>query len=228
MAACEGALLLVDASQGVEAQTVSNAYLAIEAELTIIPIINKIDSDNADIDSASNQLEELLGCSRDELVLISAKDNIGIDDVFDAIINLIPPPSKSIDDNGTRALIFDSVYDQYRGVVLYLRIFNGIIKKNMNFKSFTMSGIKEILEVGVLKLKKHPTNQLGTGDVGYIVTNIKNVSEVNVGDTITIVNDESKKPLSGYKEIKPMVFCGMYPIHSQDFEDLRGSLEKIK
>ena len=228
MAACEGALLLVDASQGVEAQTVSNAYLAIESNLTIIPIINKIDSDNADIQSASNQLIDLLGCDKDDLIYISAKNNIGINDVLTAIINLIPAPSISENNSGTQALIFDSVYDQYRGVILYVRLFQGLIKKNMNFKSFTMSGINEVLEAGVLKLKKYQKEQLTTGEVGYIVTNIKNVSEVNVGDTITIVGDESKKPLPGYKEIKPMVFCGMYPIYSQDFEDLRTSLEKLK
>tara|TARA_Y100000996_G_scaffold131197_1_gene99698 strand:- start:5092 stop:6894 length:1803 start_codon:yes stop_codon:yes gene_type:complete len=228
MAACEGALLIVDASQGVEAQTVSNAYLAIESDLTIIPVINKIDSENADIESASAQLIELLGCDESELIFISAKNNIGIDDVLKAIIDLIPFPKKPSDIKGTRALIFDSVYDQYRGVVLYIRMFHGSIKKNMNFRSFTMSGTNEVLEAGTLKLKKHPKDELGMGDVGYIVTNIKNVSEVNVGDTITVIGDEAKEPLPGYKEIKPMVFCGMYPISSQDFEDLRASLEKLK
>ncbi len=228
MAACEGALLLVDASQGVEAQTVSNAYLAIDSDLTIIPVINKIDSDNADIESASAQLIELLGCGQEELLFISAKNNIGVDDVLKAIIKSVPYPENKNEIEGTRALIFDSVYDQYRGVILYIRMFQGLIKKNMNFKSFTMAGTNEVLEVGALKLKKHPKDKLETGDVGYIVTNIKNVSEVNVGDTITIVGDESKEPLPGYKEIKPMVFCGMYPISSQDFEDLRASLEKLK
>ena len=228
MAACEGALLIVDAAQGVEAQTVSNAYLAIESDLTIIPIINKIDSDNADIKSASAQLIELLGCNEDELLFISAKNNIGIGDVLKSIINSVPCPEYKDDEKGTRALIFDSVYDQYRGVILYIRMFHGVVKKNMNFKSFTMIGTNEILEVGALKLKKEPKEELQTGDVGYIVTNIKKVSEVNVGDTITIVGDEAANPLPGYKEIKPMVFCGMYPISSQDFEDLRASLEKLK
>jgi len=228
MAACEGALLLVDASQGVEAQTVSNAYLAIDADLTIIPIINKIDSENADIESASNQLIELLGCDKGELIFISAKNNIGIKDVLHAIINFIPSPKESLIKNGTRALIFDSIYDQYRGIILYIRMFDGLIKKNMNFKSFTVPGVNEVLEAGVLKLKKQPKDELTNGEVGYIVTNIKNISEVNVGDTITIVNDESKEALLGYKDIKPMVFCGMYPIHSRDFEALRLSLEKLK
>ena len=228
MAACEGALLIVDASQGVEAQTVSNAYLAIESDLTIIPIINKIDSDNADIESASNQLIEFLGCNEDELLFISAKNNIGIEDVLKAIINVVPCPEHKDDQKGTRALIFDSIYDQYRGVILYIRMFHGVVKKNMNFKSFTMAGTNEILESGTLKLKKEAKDELQAGDVGYIVTNIKNVSEVNVGDTITIIGDEAEDPLPGYKEIKPMVFCGMYPISSQDFEDLRASLEKLK
>ncbi len=227
MAACEGALLLVDASQGVEAQTVSNAYLAIDADLTIIPVINKIDTDNADIESASDQLINLLGCENSDIISISAKNNIGIDSIFKSIIDSIPHPQE-LGEDGTRALIFDSVYDQYRGVILYLRIFHGSIKKNMNFKSFRMHGINEIIEVGILKLEKIPVNTLSTGNVGYIVTNIKNVSEVNVGDTITIVGDESTNPLPGYKDIKPMVFCGMYPIDSKDFEDLRVSLDKLK
>ena len=227
MAACEGALLLVDASQGVEAQTVSNAYLAIESGLTIIPVINKIDSDNADIQSASDQLIDLLGCDKNEVISISAKKDIGINDILNAIIDLIPAP-KSIDESGTRALIFDSIYDQYRGVILYIRLFSGMIEKNMNFKSFASKGKHEILETGVLKLKKISIDKLESGNVGYIITNIKNVSDVNVGDTITIIGDESVKPLPGYKDIKPMVFCGMYPINSQDFENLRLSLEKLK
>ena len=227
MAACEGALLLVDASQGVEAQTVSNAYLAIDADLTIIPVINKIDTDNADIESTSRQLVDLLGCDKEDILHISAKNDIGIDSVFKAIVESIPCPG-DVDDKGTRALIFDSIYDQYRGVVLYLRVFHGSIGRNMNFKSFRMKGVNEVIEAGVLKLKKEPVKYLDTGDVGYIVTNIKNVSEVNVGDTITIVGDEADAPLPGYRSIKPMVFCGMYPIESKDFEDLRVSLDKLK
>jgi len=227
MAACEGALLLVDAAQGVEAQTVSNAYLAIDSDLVIIPVINKIDTDNADIESTSSQLIDLLGCKKEEIISISAKNNIGIDSILNSIINSIPHP-KDLNEDGTRALIFDSIYDQYRGVILYLKIFDGFIKKNMNFKSFRMSGINEIIEVGVLRLGKIPAHILSVGEVGYIVTNIKNISEVNVGDTITIVGDESKKPLSGYKDIKPVVFCGMYPIDSKDFEHLRVNLDKLK
>ena len=228
MAACEGALLLVDASQGVEAQTVSNAYLAIEADLAIIPIINKIDMSNADIESASMQLIDLLGCNKDEILLISAKSDKGIDSVLSSIVEEVPCPKISEADIGTRGLIFDSIYDQYRGVVLYIRVFDGTIKKNMNFKTFASKQTHEISEAGILQLKKTPIDELGPGDVGYIVTNIKNVSDVKVGDTVTIIGNESKIPLSGYKDIKPMVFCGMYPINSQDFEDLRQSLEKLK
>ena len=228
MAACEGALLLVDASQGVEAQTVSNAYLAIEADLTIVPIINKIDMSNADVESATMQLIDLLGCSKDEILSISAKSNKGIESVLSSVVDKIPCPKLSDNCNGTQALIFDSIYDQYRGVVLYIRLFNGSIKKNLNFKTFASKQVHEISEAGILQLKKTPVNELNSGDVGYIVTNIKNVSDVKVGDTVTVVGDESKNPLPGYKDIKPMVFCGMYPINSQDFEDLRQSLDKLK
>jgi len=227
LAACEGALLLIDASQGVEAQTVSNAYLAADADLIVIPIINKIDAPNADLESTITQTIDLLGCNKDEILKISAKEGTGIDNVLSAIIDKIPPPEIP-GAEGTRALIFDSTYDQFRGVVPYVRLFDGFIEKGMTAQYFAKTGGHEITEVGILKMKKVPVKRLSAGDVGYIVTNIKNVSEVSVGDTLTVKSDTATKPLPGYQPVKPMVFSGMYPIDSQDYEDLRSSLEKLQ
>ena len=227
LAACEGALLLVDASQGVEAQTVSNAYLAIDANLIIIPIINKIDAPNADLDSARNQLIELLGCEQEEILEISAKDGIGIGNVINTIINKIPPPDMP-QSQGTRALIFDSTFDQFRGVVPYVKVVDGYLEKGMVTQYFAKQGNHEITEVGVLKIKKVPVERLNAGDVGYVVTNIKNVSELSVGDTMTVKSNLASKPLPGYQPVKPMVFSGMYPIDSNDYEDLRASIEKLQ
>jgi len=227
LAACEGALLLVDAAQGVEAQTVSNAYLAIDADLEIIPVINKIDMPNADPDSAADQLVELLGCDKEQIVKISAKEGINIQGIFNAIIDFVPPPRESNVDN-TRALIFDSTFDQFRGVVPYVRVFDGFIEKGMTAEYFAKPGKHEIVEVGILKLKKHPVSKLNAGQVGYVVTNLKEVSEINVGDTMTVRENKAQEPLPGYQPIKPMVFSGLYPIDSRDYEDLRNSLEKLK
>jgi len=227
LAACEGALLLIDASQGVEAQTVSNAYLAADADLIVIPIINKIDAPNADLESTITQTIDLLGCNKDEILKISAKEGTGVDNVLSAIIDKIPPPEIP-GAEGTRALIFDSTYDQFRGVVPYVRLFDGFIEKGMTAQYFAKTGGHEITEVGILKMKKVPVKRLSAGDVGYIVTNIKNVSEVSVGDTLTVKSDIATKPLPGYQPVKPMVFSGMYPIDSQDYEDLRSSLEKLQ
>ncbi len=227
LAACEGALLLVDASQGVEAQTVSNMYLATDADLVIIPIINKIDSPNADPASAINQLIDLLGCDRNEILSISAKDGTGIDEVLDAIIDRIPPPTVP-GEKGTRALIFDSKFDQFRGVVPYVRIIDGYLESGMSTKYFAKPGSHEITEVGILKMDKIPVKRLEAGNVGYVVINIKNVSEISVGDTLTVKSNPAEKPLPGYKPVKPMVFSGMYPIDSNDYEDLRLSLEKLQ
>ena len=218
LAACEGALLLIDASQGVEAQTVSNAYLAADADLVVIPIINKIDAPNADLESAISQTVDLLGCDEDEILSISAKEGIGIDKVLTAIIERIPQPEIT-GEKGTRALIFDSQFDQFRGVVPYVRIINGYLEKGMTTKYFAKPGGHEIMEVGILKIKKIPVKRLSAGDVGYIVTNIKNVSEVSVGDTLTVKSDPANMPLPGYQPVKPMVFSGMYPIDSKDYED---------
>ena len=227
LAACEGALLLIDASQGVEAQTVSNAYLAAEADLIVIPIINKIDAPNANLESAITQTIDLLGCNVDEIIQISAKEGTGVNNVLSAIIDRIPPPEIP-GVKGTRALIFDSKYDQFRGVVPYVRIYDGFLEKGMTTQYFAKPGGHEITEVGILKMNKIPVKRLSAGDVGYIVTNIKNVSEVSVGDTLTVKNDSAAVPLPGYQPVKPMVFSGMYPIDSQDYEDLRVSLEKLQ
>ena len=227
LAACEGALLLIDASQGVEAQTVSNAYLAADADLAVIPIINKIDAPNANLESAITQTIDLLGCNEDEILEISAKEGTGVNNVLSAIIDRIPPPEIP-GVKGTRALIFDSKYDQFRGVVPYVRIFDGFLEKGMTTQYFAKPGGHEITEVGILKMNKIPVKRLSAGDVGYIVTNIKNVSEVSVGDTLTVKSDPAAEPLPGYQPVKPMVFSGMYPIDSQDYEDLRVSLEKLQ
>ena len=227
LAACEGALLLVDASQGVEAQTVSNMYLATDADLVIIPIINKIDSPNADPESAINQLTDLLGCDRNKIISISAKDGTGIDEVLNTIIDRIPPPTVP-GEKGTRALIFDSKFDQFRGVVPYVRIIDGYLERGMTTQYFAKPGSHEITEVGILKMDKIPVKRLEAGNVGYVVINIKNVSEISVGDTLTVKSNPAEKPLPGYKPVKPMVFSGMYPIDSNDYEDLRLSLEKLQ
>ena len=227
LAACEGALLLVDASQGVEAQTVTNAYLAIESGLEIIPVINKIDMKNADIESSKNQIIDLLGCDEDDIICISAQKGLGIEDIFESIINKISPPNVS-EINGTRGLVFDCVFDKYRGVISYVRVFNGEIKKGMTAKYFANDSVHEILEVGKLKIDKVAQDSIKNGEVGYVITNNKDVSEIKVGDTLTLVQDLAETPLEGYKEIKPMVFSGIYPIDNNDYDNLRQSLEKLK
>ena len=227
LAACEGALLLIDASQGVEAQTVSNAYLAIENDLEIIPVINKIDMQNADVESAKEQIVELLGCEEERIVPISAKDGIGIQGIFDAIIKFIPPPTIE-EQSKARGLIFDSTFDQYRGVIPYIRMVDGYLEKGMKAKYFSNNVSHEISEVGILKLKKTPVDRLEAGDVGYIITNLKNVKDIRVGDTITTTQNEATEPLTGYRPIKSMVFSGLYPVDSHFYEDLRVSLEKLQ
>ena len=227
MAACEGALLLVDSTQGVEAQTVSNTYLAIESDLEIIPVINKVDMDNSNVESTEEQIVELLGCKKESILKISAKTGLGLSSIFDAIINRIPPPQNSNEDK-LQALIFDSYYDQYRGVVVYVRIVKGYVTKNMTAKFFKYEKSHEILEVGILQLERKPQDKLKEGDVGYIIINVKDVSNIKVGDTLTSKELESDVPLHGYKPIKSMVFSGMYPIESKDYENLRLSLDRLK
>ena len=227
MAACEGALLLIDSTQGVEAQTVSNTYLAIDSNLEIIPILNKIDMTNSNVPETKSQVSELLGVDDEDILCISAKSGEGVEQLFSEIIEKIPPPDKYSNDK-LKALIFDSYFDQYRGVVVYVKIVSGQIKKGLPIKFFKYNDICEVVDVGILKIKKHSTNFLKEGDVGYVVLNIKDVSKIKVGDTITGKDNPVSVPLEGYKPIKPMVFSGLYPIDSNDFEELRLSLDKLK
>jgi GTP-binding protein LepA len=227
LAACEGVLLLVDASQGVEAQTVSNAYLAIENNLAIIPVINKIDLPSAKIKEVKTQIIDLIGCDEDKIILTSAKKGIGIEEVFTAIIERIPPPDYSRDEP-LRALIFDSTFDAFRGAIPYVRVFEGEVKAGDKIRLFANNASYDVSEVGIFKLKRHQTEKLASGDVGYIVGNIKDISKIEIGDTITLKNNSASKPLPGYRPIKPMVFSGLYPANSEDFESLKSSLEKMK
>lgn len=227
LAACEGALLVVDASQGVEAQTISNLYLAIEAGLEIIPIINKIDLPGAMIENTKRQIIDLIGCKDDEIILASAKNKIGIQEILEAIVERIPPPSGELN-SPLRALIFDSIFDTYRGAIVYLRVFEGILKEKDKIKFFTHDRIFEAEEVGILEMKRHRTGILKAGDVGYLIAGIKDVHDARVGDTITNAEFPADKPLPGYKEVKSMVFAGLYPVNSDDFELLRDSLEKLR
>tara|TARA_Y100000590_G_C15721139_1_gene1013585 strand:- start:824 stop:2644 length:1821 start_codon:yes stop_codon:yes gene_type:complete len=227
MAACEGALLLIDSTQGVEAQTVSNSYLAIESNLEIIPVINKIDMINSDVENTSQEIVDLLGCKKEDIVQISAKEGTGIDDIFKDIIDKIPAPNVS-DNDKFKGLIFDSYFDQYRGVVIYVRVFSGSVKKNSIAKFFNYHGNHEILEVGILQIDRVPKDILQAGDVGYIILNVKDVSHIHVGDTVTLKDNPAQNSLPGYKPIQPMVFSGLYPVDSNDYEDLKVSLDRLK
>lgn len=227
LAACEGALLVVDASQGVEAQTISNLYLAIDAGLEIIPVINKIDLPSSMIESVKHQIMDLIGCREDEIILTSAKQKIGIDEILEAIVARIPAPKGDVD-VPLRALIFDSIFDIYRGAVVYLRLFEGSIKEGDKVKFFANDKIFEAEEVGVLEMKRVRTGSLKAGDVGYLVAGIKDVHDTKVGDTITTADNPALERLPGYKEVKSMVFAGLYPTNADDFALLRDSLEKLQ
>jgi len=227
LAACEGAILVVDASQGIEAQTVSNLYLAIDANLTIIPVINKIDLPSANIEGVKKQIIELIGCKEEDIILASAKTNIGTYDILEAIVNRIPPP-KINDDAPLRALVFDSTFDSYRGIIVYLRVFDGALKQGDKVRFFATALATDAEEVGTLRMSRIKTTLLKSGDVGYMVTGIKTASELLVGDTVINSANPSKEPLHGYKKIKPMVFSGIYPSVSEDFESLREALIKLK
>lgn len=226
LAACEGALLIVDAAQGIEAQTLSNLYLAIENDLHIIPVINKIDLPSAQIESVKKQIIHVIGCPEDEIYLVSAKVGQGIPEIMETIVKQIPAP-KGNPENPAQALIFDSVFDSYRGVITYIRIYEGTLNKNDAIKFFQSSKQFEVVEIGVLKLNREPRDLLRAGEVGYLISGAKDVHETKVGDTITQVKNTAKSPLFKYKEIHPMVFSGIYPISSDDFEHLRESLDKL-
>lgn len=226
IAACEGALLIVDASQGIQAQTISNLYMAIDNDLEIIPVINKVDLDSAKPDEVEDQIVDLLGCSRDEIIRASGKTGIGVPEILEAIVNRIPAP-KGDPDAPLQALIFDSVFNSFRGIIAYFKIENGTIRTN-DFVKFVSTG-KEYHadEIGVLKLDMSPRRELSAGNVGYIISGIKTSKEVKVGDTITHVDRPCEKAIDGFEEVKPMVFAGVYPIETEDFENLRASLEKL-
>ena len=227
LAACEGALLVVDAAQGVEAQTISNLYMAIEAGLEIIPVINKIDLPSAMIDTVKHQIIDLIGCKEEEIILASAKSKIGISDILEAVVNRVPAPKG--DPNGPlQALIFDSVYDAYRGAVAYIRIFNGTIKPNQKIKYFKIDKPFDVEEIGTLRLQKVKREELSAGNVGYLISGIKDVHDTKVGDTVTHFKGGAEHPLPGYKDVKPMVYSGLYPTDSDDYEDLRDALEKFR
>lgn len=225
LAACDGALLIVDASQGVEAQTISNLYLAIEAGLEIIPVLNKIDLPGAEVDRVKAQVIDLLGCKDEEIILASAKANIGIVDILEAIVHKVPPP-KGDPNAPLQALIFDSVFDAYRGAIAYVRVVNGTLKEKQKLKFFANDNQFEAEEVGILQLKKIRSGEITAGNVGYLVGGIKDVKDTKVGDTVTTVKGGAPVPLPGYQEIKPMVFSGLYPTNNEDYEDLRDALEK--
>ena len=224
LAACEGAILVVDATQGIEAQTIANLYLALSSNLTIIPVINKIDLPNADVDKVKKEIVDNLGFNEEEILLVSAKNGIGIDELLDAIIERIPAPTSN--NNNLQALIFDSIFDSYKGVIIYTRVFNGSIKAGDKIKMKATGAVYDVVEVGVntpIPMKK---DSLNAGDVGYITASIKSISDVKVGDTL--INNDDTEALIGYKEIKPMVFCGLYPIDSKKYLELKEALEKLK
>ena len=227
LAACEGAILVVDAAQGIEAQTLANVYLALENDLTIIPVINKIDLPNADIDKVKKELREVLGFSDDEIILTSAKTGFGIDKLLDAVIDRIPCPNGGINSN-LRGLIFDSVFDSYRGVVIQTRIVDGKLKVGDKIRFMSTGASHEVTELGVSTPKEEKVKELVSGDVGYVCASIKKISDVKIGDTITLDDNPAKEVLPGYKEIKPMVYSGIYPVETNKYNDLRDALEKLK
>lgn len=227
LAACEGAILVVDAAQGVEAQTLANVYLAIDADLEIVPVINKIDLPAADPERVSLEVENMIGLDASDAVHASAKNGIGIEDILEQIVDKVPPPEGDID-NPVQALIFDSVYDSYRGVVLSVRVKEGMIEKGDKIKLMNSGKVYEVTELGVFSPKPIERDALMVGDVGYITANIKSVRDARVGDTITLANNPADKPLQGYRTMIPMVYCGMYPTDSGDYEDLREALERLQ
>ena len=227
IAACEGALLIVDASQGIQAQTISNLYLALEHDLEIIPIINKIDLPSAEIEVVKDQIIDLIGCSHEDIICASGKTGAGIDLILSSIIKKIPNP-KGNSNEPLQAMIFDSVYNSFRGVEAYFKIMNGEISKNQKVKFFATDMHYNADEVGVLGLKKHPKNKLSAGEVGYIISGIKDAKEVKVGDTITSYDNPATQAIQGFEEVKPMVFAGIYPVDTDDFEELRNSMEKLQ
>ena len=226
LASCEGALLIVDASQGVEAQTLANTYLAVEHDLEIIPVINKIDLPSAEPERVMEDIEDSIGIDCTDVVLTSAKEGTGIPDVLEAIVSKVPPP-KGDEDAPLKALIFDSWFDNYQGIIVLVRVFDGTVKKGTKILFMATNATYEVLEVGIFTPNKKTVNSLKAGDVGYIIASIRNVDHTKVGDTITYADEPASEPCPGYKDIKPMVFSGLYPIETNQYEDLRDALEKL-
>ncbi|RYD70773.1 MAG: elongation factor 4, partial [Verrucomicrobiaceae bacterium] len=227
LAACEGALLLVDATQGIQAQTISNLYLALENDLEIIPVINKIDMDGAMIEEVKDQIIELIGCKPEDILLASGRSGIGIEGILEAIVDRIPAP-KGDPEAPLQALIFDSVFNSFRGIIVYYRVLNGTIKSGEKVQFVSTGQEYEASEVGVLKLKPSPTKEVKAGDVGYIITGIKNAKEVKVGDTLTTASRPTQEMIKGFQEVKPMVFAGIFPVNTDEFEELRDCMEKLQ
>ena len=227
IASCEGALLIVDATQGIQAQTISNLYLAIEHDLEIIPVLNKIDMESAMVDVVTDQVVDLLGCKPEDILLASGKTGQGVKEVLDAIVERIPAPSGD-PDAPLQALIFDSVFNSFRGIIAYFKVMNGSIKPGDKVKFVSTGKEYDADEIGVLKMKMHPRQEIPCGSVGYIISGIKAASEVKVGDTITHVSRPCQEAIAGFEEVKPMVFAGMYPVETDQYEELRASLEKFQ
>ncbi len=227
IAACEGALLIVDAAQGIQAQTISNLYLALGNDLTIIPVLNKIDLPSAEPEAVKDQIVELLGCKREEILSASGKTGMGVHELLAAIVDRVPAP-KGNPDAPLQALIFDSVYNSFRGIIAYFKIQNGVLKKGEKVKFVATGKEYNADEIGVLRLKQEPRTEIKTGDVGYIISGIKDAREVKVGDTITSVLRPSTEAIQGFEDVKPMVFAGIYPVDTDDFEELRYSMEKLQ
>ncbi|MEO6963130.1 MAG: translation elongation factor 4, partial [Puia sp.] len=227
LADCEGALLLVDASQGIQAQTISNLYLAMENDLEIIPVINKIDMDGAMVEEVTDQIIELIGCKKEDILLASARTGVGVEGILEAIVERIPPPEGN-PDIPLQALVFDSVFNSFRGIIVYYRILNGVLKKGDGIK-FVSTGLNYTAdEIGILKMGLVPKPELRAGDVGYIITGIKVAKEVKVGDTITLTSNPNPQMIQGFEEVKPMVFAGIFPINTEDFEELRECMDKLQ
>jgi len=227
IAACEGALLIVDAAQGIQAQTISNLYLALEHDLEIIPILNKIDLPSAEPELVKDQIVDLLGCKREEIMAVSGKTGMGVHELLAAIVERIPSP-KGDENAPLQALIFDSVFNSFRGIIAYYRVYNGSIKKGDKVKFVNTGATYSADEIGALRLKQEPRDIVKTGDVGYIISGIKEAKEVKVGDTITTLNNPCTDAIQGFEDVKPMVFAGIYPVDTEDFEELRYSMEKLQ
>jgi len=227
LAACEGALLVVDASQGVEAQTLANAYMAVENDLELIPVINKIDLPGADVDRAREQIEHIVGIDTSGALAVSAKRGIGIEETLEAIVRLVPPP-RGESDAPPKALIFDSWYDPYRGVVMLVRVVDGSLREGMRIRLMNTGGVYELEELGVFSPKPRPVRELGVGEVGFIISNLKKISDCQIGDTVTAEKTPAAEPLPGFREAKPMVFAGLYPTDAGQYESLRDAMNKLR